>query len=154
MLSPWLLEWLKALGLPLLAVAVSIASIFPARRQAQIAAEKLRHDLYDRRFAIYMAFHEMLVMLVAIIEKQDADTELRKANAARAHSPFLLDEQLGTYLEQLHKEAFRVNATGPLVRAEMFGPSRNARTKPFNSVQIGSLSSIGFQSYRGNSSVS
>ena len=31
-----------------------------------------------------------------------------KANAARAHSPFLLDPQVGQYLESLHKEAFRI----------------------------------------------
>ena len=79
----------------------------------RIAKDKLRYDLYDRRFAVYVAYHDLLV---AISEKDDAEAELRKANAARAHSPFLLNAPLGTYLEELHKEAFRINATVKIVR--------------------------------------
>lgn len=116
MTAQCLMEWAKALGLPLLAVAVSGASVLAVSVfswwQVRIAREKLRHDLHDRRFAIYMAFHELLV---AIIEKDDVETELRKANAARAHSPFLL-KALGVYLEGLLKEAFRINATVKLLR--------------------------------------
>jgi hypothetical protein len=112
-----LLDWVKALGVPFLALVVSGVSVFVVSVfswwQVRIAREKLRHDLYDRRFAIYMAFHELLV---AILEKADVDSELRKANAARAHSPFLLDATLGSYLEKLHTEAFRINATKTLVR--------------------------------------
>jgi hypothetical protein len=58
-----------------------------------------------------MAFHNLLV---AVVEKKDVEAELREANAARAHSPFLLDEQLGAYLVKLHKEGFRINATSKL----------------------------------------
>jgi hypothetical protein len=109
-------EWAKASGVPLLAVVISGVSVMAvsgfAWWQVRIAREKLRHDLYDRRFSIYMAFHELLV---AVLEKTDVDPELRKANAARAHSPFLLDARLGDYLEKLHAEAFRINATNKLV---------------------------------------
>jgi hypothetical protein len=86
------IEWAKSLGVPLLAVVVSGASVLTVSVfswwQVRIVREKLRHNLYDRRFAIYMAFHELIV---AIREKDEAELELRKANAARAHSPFLLD---------------------------------------------------------------
>ncbi|MGA2902670.1 MAG: hypothetical protein ABSD98_02485 [Candidatus Korobacteraceae bacterium] len=101
MTAQCLMEWAKALGLPLLAVAVSGASVLAVSVfswwQVRIAREKLRHDLHDRRFA------------------DDVETELRKANAARAHSPFLL-KALGVYLEGLLKEAFRINATVKLLR--------------------------------------
>jgi hypothetical protein len=110
------LEWAKALGLPALAVAVAFASCLSGyllgRWQVNIAREKLRHDLYDRRFAIYIAFHELLI---AFTEKSDVETELRKANAARAHGPFLLDSKVTQYLDNLHKEAFRINAETKLV---------------------------------------
>lgn len=96
-----------------------------AKWQVDIAGEKLRHDLYDRRFAIYMAFHELLV---AVAEKGDVEVELRKANAARAHSPFLLDAPLGAYLEELHKEAFRVNQTNKLVKDPHAWSSRAEQT--------------------------
>jgi hypothetical protein len=100
----------------LLAVVVSGASVLIVSVfswwQVRLAREKLRHDLYDRRFAIYMAFHELLV---AFLEKDDVEAELRKANAARAHSPFLLNTKLSSYLEGLHNGAFQLNATNELV---------------------------------------
>jgi hypothetical protein len=48
--------------------------------------------------------------MVAITENANVDEELRKAYAARAHSPILPDTTLGHFLEELHKEAFRLNA--------------------------------------------
>jgi hypothetical protein len=111
-MNPHYLEWVKALGLPALALAIAFASWWSSRSsnrwQVKIAREKLKHDLYDRRFAVYMAFHELMV---AVAEKSDVDAELRKANAARAHSPFLLDPDVTQYLEYRHAEAFRINAT-------------------------------------------
>jgi len=112
-----IMEWVKASGVPLLAVGVSGMSVLVVAVfsfwQVRIAREKLRHDLYDRRFAIYMAFHELLV---AVVEKDNVDAELRKAIAAWAHSPFLLDAKLGDYLVELHKEAFRIAAMPKLIR--------------------------------------
>ena len=60
-----------------------------------------------------MAYHDLLVEISA---KDDVEAELRKANAARAHSPFLLNAPLGIYLEELHKEAFRINEIAKIVR--------------------------------------
>ena len=68
-----------------------------------LRGKNLRHDLYDRRFAVYMAFHELLV---AVVEKDNVDAELRKAIAAWAHSPFLLDAKLGDYLVGCIKRLF------------------------------------------------
>jgi hypothetical protein len=106
------LEWVKALGLPALALAIAFASWGSSRSsnrwQVRIAREKLKHDLYDRRFAVYMAFHELMV---AIAENDDIDAKLRKANTARANSPFLLDSEVTQYLEYRHAEAFRLYST-------------------------------------------
>jgi hypothetical protein len=109
------LEWMKALGVPLLAVVVSATVAVFSWWQVRIAREKLRRDLYDRRFAIYMAFHEMLVAFADKPYAYDFDPEMRKANAARAHSPLLLDMQLGNYLKGLHDEAFKLNTDRVLV---------------------------------------
>jgi hypothetical protein len=124
-----LLEWTKALGLPALAVAVAFASCLSGyllgRWQVEIAREKIRHDLYDRRFAIYMAFHELLT---AFTERPDVEPELRKANAARAHSPFPLDSGLTEYLGGLHTEAFRMNAESKLVQdPSMWSPQERVK---------------------------
>jgi hypothetical protein len=112
-----LMEWVKASGIPLLAVVVSGVSVLAvcvfSWWQVRIAREKLRYDLYDRRFSVYMAFHELLV---AVVEKDNVDAELRKAIAAWAHSPFLLDAKLVDYLVGLHKEAFRIAEQPKLIR--------------------------------------
>jgi hypothetical protein len=105
-------SWIQALGLPTLVVGV--LGFLIARWQLQTAREKLRHDLYDRRFAIYMAFHQLFL---ALSEKEDAESELRVANAVRAHAPFLLDSRLVKFLSDLHYEAFRISQTAKLLRA-------------------------------------
>jgi hypothetical protein len=103
--------WIQALALP--TVIVGVLGFLIARWQIQIAREQLRHGLYDRRFAVYMAFHDLLL---AVCQQEDAERELRKANAMRAHAPFLLDPQLVSLLADLHKEAFRMNQTAKLLR--------------------------------------
>lgn len=100
-------EWARALGLPALALAVSWMTWRTARWQVDIAKEKLRHDLYDRRFAIYMAYHELLV---AILEKTEHAKELTKATAAKAQCRFLLkNREIEVYLNELDREAFSIS---------------------------------------------
>jgi hypothetical protein len=104
-------EWAKALGLPAVAVCVSAFGIWIAWWQKVIAKEKLKHDLFDKRYAVFMAFYKLLG---AILDNRELDAELREANAARAQSPFLFDSKLGNYLEELHKEASRINTLSKL----------------------------------------
>jgi hypothetical protein len=97
-------EWLKALGPLVLGVAVFVATAWFQRWQLRLTKQKLRFDLYDRRFAIYSAFHELLL---ALPEKNDDEIKvaLRKAEIAQSAAPFLLDDpQIQTYLEQLSEE--------------------------------------------------
>lgn len=55
-----ILELLKVLGPLLLAKVVAIATQQFQKWQVRLAKQKLRHDLYDRRLAIYVAFQELL----------------------------------------------------------------------------------------------
>jgi hypothetical protein len=123
---PWV-DWAKVFSGPVAtvvaAIIVTVVTIFFQWRQWIVGKEKLRHDLYDRRFAIYMAFHNLLV---AIVEKQDIAAELREANAAQAQSPFLLDKQLGSFLEELGEEAFRINTNTKLYSDQSFAPTERA----------------------------
>ena len=107
-------------------MVVGFLGFLIARWQLQISREKLRRDQYDRRFAIYMAFHELLV---AVSEKQDAETEFRKANAMRAQALFLLDAQLDSLLKELLKEAFRMIQTPKLLLDPSAWPSEQDRNQ-------------------------
>lgn len=99
-----ILGWLKDLGPLLLAVAVAWATWRFQKWQVRLAKQKLRHDLYDRRLAIYVAFEELLV---ALPEKRDEEIKaaLRKAQIASRQGPFLLgDPTIQAYLEGLCKQ--------------------------------------------------
>jgi hypothetical protein len=137
---PWI-EWAKALGVPILAVAVSFATYRSGHWQVRIAREKLRHDLYDRRYAIYLAFRRLLA---AIVEKDDIDGELRQANAARSQCPFLLDRRLGSFLDKLYKEAYRLNAENTLIHEQnVWSRERTARAAQLGSDKLSLASRVG-----------
>jgi hypothetical protein len=119
------IEWAKALGIPILAIAVSFATYRSGRFHVRIAREKLRHDLYDRRYAIYLAFHRLLA---AVGEKDGIEAELRQANAARAQSPFLLDDRLVVFLGKLYREAWRIHSESKAVHEQnLWSQERRAR---------------------------
>jgi hypothetical protein len=100
-----ILEWLKAIGPVVVALAVLIATWRFNRWQVRLAKQKLHHDLYDRRFAIYAAFQEFLF---ALVEKNNDEimAAFRKANIARFEARFLLhDPKIDATLADLCKRA-------------------------------------------------
>jgi hypothetical protein len=100
-----LLEWLKAIGPVAVALAVLIATCWFYRWQIRLAKQKLRHDLYERRFAIYAAFRELLL---AFIEKGNDEimAAFRKASIARFEARFVLDDpKIDATLDALCKQA-------------------------------------------------
>jgi hypothetical protein len=100
-----ILEWLKAIGPVAVALAVLVATCWFYRWQIRLAKQKLRHDLYDRRFAIYVAFRELLL---AFIEKGDDEimAAFRKASIARFEARFVLDDpKIEENLDALCKQA-------------------------------------------------
>jgi|ERR1035437_6632410 hypothetical protein len=104
-MTPTILEWLKALASPAVALAVFFLMLSFNRWQVHLSREKLRHDLYDRRFAIYLAFKELLLGLP---EKSDDEIKasFRKASVARFEASFLLedDPKIQAYLDRICKE--------------------------------------------------
>jgi hypothetical protein len=86
------LEWLKVLGPILLAAVVGIATWKFQQWQVRLAKQKLGHELYGRRMAIYVAFRELLM---ALPEKGDEEikTLFRNANIARFEARRSSEEQ-------------------------------------------------------------
>ena len=100
-----ILDWLKAIGPLAITLAVFVATCWFYRWQVRLAKQKLRHDLFDRRFAIYAAFRELLL---ALIEKNDDEIKaaFQKASIARFEARFVLDDpKIDTTLEALCKQA-------------------------------------------------
>jgi hypothetical protein len=96
--------WLKDAAPIVVSIAVLIVTLFFNSWQRRLAKQQLRHQLYERRMAIYSVFRELLL---ALPEKDDDEirTLFRKASIARFEVPFLFedDPKLQAYLEQLCK---------------------------------------------------
>ncbi len=95
------LEWSKVLVPLIVALAVFFATGLFYYWQVRLAKQKLRHDLYDRRFAIYTAFQKLLL---ALVEADDDEIKalFRKAAVARSAAPFLINDSLiEAYLDSL-----------------------------------------------------
>jgi hypothetical protein len=99
-----ILEWLKAVGPLLVAIAVLCATWNFQNWQVRLAKQKLRHDLYDRRLAIYVAFRDLLMALPEKSSDEIKDA-LRKASIACLEAQFVLgDPKIQEYLETLCKK--------------------------------------------------
>ena len=98
--------------------AVIVAGIVNVsmRQAARREAERRRNlDLYDRRFAIYMAFHDLLL---AAATKSDVLGELHRAAAARVQCRFLLNESIGTLLDDLMTQVLLLRSDSSTSDAE------------------------------------
>jgi hypothetical protein len=97
-------EWVKDLAPVVVSIAVLWVTISFNRWQGRLAKQKLRHDLYERRMAVYIAFRDLLI---ALPEKGDEEIKAshRKASIARFEASFLFDDpNLPTYLEDVCKQ--------------------------------------------------
>jgi hypothetical protein len=90
------------LGSPLVALAIFALTWFFHAWQVRLEKQKLRHDLYERRFTIYGAFQDLLLALPGKHDKE-IDTAFRKASIARLNAPFVLgdDPAIQAYLDQI-----------------------------------------------------
>jgi hypothetical protein len=99
------LELLNAIGPVAVALVVLIVTWRFYRWQVRLAKQKLRHDLYKRRLAIYVAFRKLLSALIDK-NKDEIVKAFRRASSARFEARFLLDDysKIKATLEALWKE--------------------------------------------------
>jgi len=89
------IDWLKALATP----AIAVAGVVIAVAQLRIANVRLTHDLFKRRYAIYAAAREFIQK---ICQRQTVTIEERSSfYYASVDAIFVLDERLAAYLENL-----------------------------------------------------
>jgi uncharacterized protein YqfB (UPF0267 family) len=95
------LELLKALATP----AIAVAGIVIAWAQLRIANIRLTHDLFDRRYPVYVAAREFLR---CICQKRTITAdELSSFHYASGTAIFVLNPELADYLQQIRTNAIR-----------------------------------------------
>jgi hypothetical protein len=94
--------------LKLLTFLVACGLAFIAYQQFQIARAKLKIDLFEKRIAVFNATRQMLGAMVS-----DGPGELEKVyefRAAVAAAPFLFDDDVIAYLEEIDSRAVDLRA--------------------------------------------
>jgi hypothetical protein len=140
-LPAWV-AYIQALGPTIATVAVATFTIWIAsrqaciaREQADIAREKIAHDFYDRRYAIYLVFETMIRVLMGQKDLGKDREAVLAANIAAHQAPFILDREMSHYLLDLHALGWRiVNAQDSEVVAnhkELPPQERLARVKQY-----------------------
>lgn len=97
---------------------VSVAALFVSVTQAQIARGKLRADVFDRRFAIYLAHRDLIE---SVLSANDFDRCHEKAIVARLQAAFLFPVEVSVYLRRLEEKVFEIVRSGDLVRTPGMG---------------------------------
>ena len=71
-----------------------------------IARQKLNHDLFDRRFAVYIAMRDYMAAVC------DRDEDMRQKafvyHNAIAPAPFLFNEEIAVYLREVQRHGIAV----------------------------------------------
>lgn len=94
-----------------------------AERQRQIALEKLKFDLYEKRFDIYLATRDFLASVVR--EANLDEMALREYAIKTWHSRFLFNESTVTYLENLRHTSVRIGAFKRSYEQNLKNPDRS-----------------------------
>lgn len=95
-----------------------------AFRQMQIAALKLEHDLYDKRYAVFEATRKMLAEVVTHANLTMND--FRSFVLGTGDAVFLFDDQLAEYLDEMRKHTSKLIAINHALESM---PVSDQRTK-------------------------
>jgi len=105
---PIWVSYLRAFAVPVFAAIIALAGVFTGARQMLIADEKLKHDIfyrrYDRRLALYQATR---AFLARAFQTDMSDLEEREFGLLALDAQFLFDQELYHYLDEMR---FRVSA--------------------------------------------
>ena len=105
MTSTWLDYSDEIIGIGQLFISVIIGSavVYIADQQRKINRNKLRFDLYDRRFTLYNEIKSLLGSIVRMGDASDDDLMGLMRNTKEAI--FLFKEDIPEYIAEIHKKA-------------------------------------------------
>jgi hypothetical protein len=96
---PTWVQWLQALAVPVIA----LVGTWIALQQMHLAAVKLRHDLYERRFKVFDATRALLS--ATLTQGYPTKDQLNSYEIATADAVFLLNDDVSKYLSDIRRRA-------------------------------------------------
>ena len=129
-------QWIRAVGVPIAAVVVAIVGSCIALQQKRIASVRLKHDLFDRRFAILQSLGRMLndVLESGRLVDDSYQTFLVSASIAR----FLFsDSRLVSYIQEVKAHTIELIRTQPALSSQVpAGDPRRERAAEVEATEI------------------
>jgi hypothetical protein len=112
----------------LLTPTVAVLGSFIAYRQWRTAQNKLKFDLFDRRFSVYEASRDLLRSILT--SGKAKDEELFKFLSATREAKWLLNNDAATYLEkELYQKALELQTLQAELEGVPVGNERSANVK-------------------------
>lgn len=93
-----------------------------AKEQANIAVEKLRHDLYDRRYRVFDAARNLLCEIA--VHRIASEDDLRSFVIGTGDAVFLFDDDVSGQLVEIRNRAQKLQSLHYLMRPMPVGPQR------------------------------
>jgi hypothetical protein len=116
--------------------AVSVTAYFAwhqktvATEQADIAREKLRHDLYERRYRVFDAARKLLCEVA--IHRRASEDNLRAFVIDTGDAVFLFNDDLSNYLVEIRDRAQKLQSLSDLLNIPDLLPVGDQRTETVN----------------------
>ena len=95
---------------PLLLALIAACAAWVAFQQWVVARQKLNHDLFDRRFAVYTAAEKYLVACLNRNGGTQEDTSISYQEIKAA--PFLFDKSVNDFLALIMKHSINIQVFG------------------------------------------
>jgi hypothetical protein len=93
-----------------------------AEEQTHIASEKLRHDLYDRRYRVFEAARRLLAHIAS--QRTASDEALRSFVIDTGDAVFLFADDMDIQLKEIRTRAQRLQSLDHLMERTPVGPQR------------------------------
>jgi hypothetical protein len=121
---PLWVQYLQALGAPLLAGVIAAVGALLAWQPVKLARVRLQHDLYDRRFAVFEVARKLLADVLA--QSNATDEQIRSYVIGTAEARFLVNDDISTYLNEIRTRASRLRAINATMSPLPVGDQRTA----------------------------
>jgi hypothetical protein len=115
-----MLTTIQSLGV----LAIAAVGAWIAFHQMQLAAVKLQHDLYDRRYRVFEAARKMLAEVTT--HATAADETMRAFLLGTGDATFLFDDSIAAYLEEMRQHAAKLTSIGIAIEMIPVGDPQRA----------------------------
>jgi hypothetical protein len=90
--------------------------------RVHIAREKLRHDLYDRRYRVFDAARRLLAQIAS--QRIASDEDLRRFVIDTGDAVFLFNDDMDAHLKEIRSRAQKLQSLDHLMEPMPVGPQR------------------------------